>query len=82
MDGNEEYVLNTFELLLPVLRIHKTHGREKLASDHLFEENGMKQFREQAKKVTMCCPVLTPISMLLRVCGDPNGVMDIGDILE
>jgi tetratricopeptide (TPR) repeat protein len=75
-------VLNTFELLLPAIRLLKTtQGHTKYLSD-VYEENLMRVFQAQAKSVTLCRPVLTPLSMLLKVAGNPKGVIDIKNIVQ
>jgi hypothetical protein len=70
-------VLNTFELLIPVIRLLKPQGEAKALSD-IFEEHIMKKLPQC--KTTLCRPVLRPLSTLLKICGniltDLNGTVE------
>jgi hypothetical protein len=75
-------VLNTFELLYPVIRLQKENGKAAVMLD-VFEMFVMREYKAMVQKVTLCRPVLTPLSMLLRVSSDPDGPLEhIGDILN
>jgi hypothetical protein len=60
-------VLNTFTLLYPVIRLQKENRKAAVLFD-VFNTLVMREYKALVvKKVTLCCPVLTHLSTLLRV---------------
>jgi tetratricopeptide (TPR) repeat protein len=73
-------ILNTFELLLPVIRILRSRG-EANAMLKLFDFNVVQNFHKYEVKSTLCRPILKPLLMLLQMLGTPNSgsKTDVGE---
>jgi hypothetical protein len=76
-------VLNTCELVLPVIRILKQHGQEERMRN-LFGEHVVQNFHKHFGKdgVTPCLPVFRPLLLLLGVCSDSQESPDLVDGVE
>ena len=73
-------ILNTFELLLPVIRIQRSCGDEANAMHKLFDVNVVQNFHKYEVKSTLCRPVLKPLLMLLQMLGSSKSVStDVGE---
>ncbi|KAL3925993.1 MAG: hypothetical protein SGILL_000040 [Bacillariaceae sp.] len=75
-------VLNSCEMLLPIVYIYKTRGQENRMKN-LFQKyvisNHDRYFKE---KSSPCAPVFKPLMMLLSICHDPSGFPDLADAVE
>jgi tetratricopeptide (TPR) repeat protein len=71
-------ILNTFELLLPVIRIQRSRGQAN-AMRKLFDFNVVQNFHKYEVKSTLCRPVLKPLLMLLQMLGSNSGSTDVGE---
>jgi tetratricopeptide (TPR) repeat protein len=72
-------ILNTFELLLPVIRIQRSRG-EASAMCRMFDEHVVQNFHKYEANSTLCRPVLKPLFMLLQMLETSNsGSMDVGE---
>ena len=79
-----ENVLNSFEMLLPIIYTHKLRGQTKIVG-RAFETYIMKNYHtyfESKGKFTPCAEVLKPMSMLLSLCSDPDNFPNIEDAVE
>ena len=74
-------ILNTCELLLPVIRLLKPLGEEKRMRD-LFNEHVVQNYEKYDVKFTPCRPIFRPLLMLLDVCHDPHGYANFDEDLE
>jgi tetratricopeptide (TPR) repeat protein len=68
-------ILNTSELLHPILRMLKPRGEEKRLRD-LFQERVVDNFEKFEIKFTPALPIFKPLLMLLDICHDPLGYSD------
>jgi hypothetical protein len=68
-------ILNTCELLHPILRILKPRGEEKRLRD-LFQEHVVDNYVKFEIKFTPWLPTFKPLLMLLDICHDPLGYSD------
>ena len=72
-------ILNTFELLLPVIRILRSRGQAN-AMHKLFDVNVVQNFHKYEVMSTLCRPVLKPLLMLLQMLGSSkSGSTDVGE---
>jgi tetratricopeptide (TPR) repeat protein len=76
-------VLNSFEMLLPVIRILKPRGQEKRMRD-LFDEYVVQNFNKHFGKggITPCLPIFKPMLMLLDICHDEEGFPHFEEAVE
>ena len=76
-------VLNSCEMLLPVIRILKLRGQEKRMRD-LFQEYVVDNFNIHFGKdgVTPCLPLFKPMIMLLDICHDEAGFPHFDQAVE
>ena len=76
-------VLNSCEMILPIIRILKNHGQEKRMRE-LFDEHVVQNFHKHFGKdgVTPCLPVFRPLLLLLDVCSDSQECPDLVDGVE
>lgn len=76
-------VLNSCEMLLPIIYVYKTRGQEIMRMMNLFQKyvisNHDRYFKE---KSSPCQPVLKPLMMLLSICHDPLGFPNFADTVE
>jgi hypothetical protein len=68
-------ILNTSELLHPILRMLKPRGEEKRLRD-LFQERVVDNYEKFEIKFTPGLPIFKPLLMLLDICHDPLGYPD------
>eukprot|EP00529_Nitzschia_sp_RCC80_P008654 CAMPEP_0113477568 /NCGR_PEP_ID=MMETSP0014_2-20120614/20275_1 /TAXON_ID=2857 /ORGANISM="Nitzschia sp." /LENGTH=1168 /DNA_ID=CAMNT_0000370667 /DNA_START=246 /DNA_END=3755 /DNA_ORIENTATION=- /assembly_acc=CAM_ASM_000159 len=79
-----ENVLNSFEMLLPIIYTHKLRGETKIV-ERALETYVMKNYHtyfESKGKFTPCAEVLKPMSTLLSLCSDPDNFPNIEDAVE
>ena len=76
-------VLNSCEMLLPIIRILKPRGEEKKMRD-LFYKHVVQNFDRHFGKdgVTPCLPIFKPMLMLLDICHDPVNFPDFAGAVE
>jgi hypothetical protein len=76
-------VLNSCELILPLIRILKNRGQEKRMRK-LFYEQVVQNFHRHFGKdgVTPCLPVFRPLLLLLDVCNETEECPDLVDGVE
>jgi len=76
-------VLNSCELILPLIRILKNRGQEKRMRK-LFDEQVVQNFHRHFGKdgVTPCLPVFRPLLLLLDVCSKEEDCPDLMDGVE
>jgi hypothetical protein len=63
-------ILNSCELLWPIIRVLKPRGQEKRMRD-VFDEHVVQNFYKHEIKFTPCRSVFEPMLMLLGICHDP-----------
>ena len=70
-------VMNTFDLLYPVIRIMKQRGHSKDMRD-LLEKYVLLPFRNPEANIDILCrPLLKPLKMLLEIAHDPYGAPEV-----
>ena len=76
-------VLNSCELILPLIRILKNRGQERRMRK-LFDEHVVQNFHRHFGKdgVTPCLPVFRPLLLLLDVCSEDEDCPDLVDGVE
>ena len=76
-------VLNSCELILPLIRILKNRGQEKRMRKLFYEEVVQNFHRHFGKDgVTPCLPVFRPLLLLLDVCNETEECPDLVDGVE
>jgi tetratricopeptide (TPR) repeat protein len=63
-------ILNSCELLFPIIRVLKPQGQEKRTRD-MFDEHVVQNYSKHEIKFTPCRCVFEPMLMLLGICHDP-----------
>jgi hypothetical protein len=76
-------VLNSCELLLPIIRIYKPLGQAKRMRD-LFDKHVVQNFHKHFDKdgFTPCLPLFKPLMMLLDICHDPVAFPNFEEAVE
>jgi tetratricopeptide (TPR) repeat protein len=76
-------VLNSCEMLLPIIRILKNRGEEKRMR-RLFHEHVQENFHRHFGKdgVTPCLPIFRPLLLLLDICNEAEECPDLADGVE
>ena len=70
-------IMNTFDLLYPVIRIMKPRGHSKAMRD-LLEKHVLLPFRNPDANIDILCrPMFKPLRMLLDISHNPDGVPDV-----
>ena len=71
-------VLNSCEMLLPIIRILKNRGEEKRMR-RLFDEHVQENFHRHFGKdgVTPCLPIFRPLLLLLDICNEAEECPDL-----
>ena len=75
-------VLNSCEMLLPIIYVYKTRGQEDRMNKffHKYVINNHNQFFKE--KSSPCEPVFKPLTMLLSICHDPENFPKLEDAVE
>jgi tetratricopeptide (TPR) repeat protein len=63
-------ILNSCELLLPIIRVLKPQGQEKRMRD-MFDQHVVQNFYKHEIKFTPCRSLFEPMLMILGICHDP-----------
>jgi hypothetical protein len=74
-------VLNSCELLLPVVRIMAYRGEVKAMRD-LFDDMVVQNYHKYEIKFTPCRPIFKPLIMLLDIWHDPDNYPDFSEAVE
>jgi hypothetical protein len=74
-------ILNSCELLLPIVRIRSLMGDEK-EMWNLFNENVIQKYYEYEVKFTPCQQLFKPLKILMELWIDPDSVSEFDEIVD